>query len=323
MLQPMAWVYGQVVSQRTSFHAPSAFACPIIVIGNIVVGGTGKTLLLSWLIVQCQNLGLKVGVVSRGYGGRSAAPTSVHIDSDPQQVGDEPLMIRQLGVPVVVAKQRSAAVKKLLRAHPELDLVFSDDGLQHSALPRDLEICLFDGVQSIGNGKLLPAGPLREPLARLNQVDWVICKSAVPAELKPWQPITMHLKALPLKALANSLAVASAPPEQNERIIALCGIGQPDSFFALLRQLGWEFEPFALPDHAVLNTSILTQLTDRTVLMTSKDAIKLRHIQLPCRAWELPVSAHFASSDQDRILNSIQQLLPTSTAHPFKDHDHD
>jgi len=202
------------------------------------------------------------------------------------------------------------AVNQLIRDFPEVELVLSDDGLQHYAMPRDLEICLFDGAQSIGNGRMLPAGPLRESLSRLNHVDWIICKAHIPEALTRWQPILMALRPLPLKALPNSLANPEKPPLKHEPVVALCAIGQPDSFFTLLADEGWQFEPIALPDHAQINAEVHAKLAGRTVLMTTKDAIKLRGQKLGWQAWEVPVQAEISRTDRDRILESIKQLLP-------------
>lgn len=314
LLQPIAWAYGWLAERRArSTDVPSG-RCSVVVVGNIVVGGSGKTLFLSWLISQCQRLGIKVGVVSRGYGGRARAPCFVEPDSDPHWVGDEPLLLRQLDVPVVVAQQRSAALDALLSDHPHLDLVLSDDGLQHYAMPRDMEICMFDGQQSIGNGRLLPAGPLREPLARLNSVDWIICKSEIPTELLPWQPLLMKIKPMTLKALPNSLADPNQPPTNQQEVVAICGIGQPESFFKLLIQHGWTLIPIALADHAHMTQALHDSLRGHTVLMTSKDAIKCRNVQLPYVAWEVPVMADFSVPDQQRILQSMLALIATEKA---------
>jgi tetraacyldisaccharide 4'-kinase len=312
---PLSWGFGKLAQRRQTNTDAVRFNRPVVVIGNIVVGGTGKTLLLCWLIQQCQSLGIRVGVVSRGYRGRTPRPVSVELDSDPKWVGDEPLFIRQLNVPVVVARRRVVAVHQLLQSHPELDLVLSDDGLQHYEMSRDVEICCFDGHQSVGNGRLLPAGPMREPLARLNRVNWVVCKSEIPESLKPWRPILMSVKPSAFKPLPNSLADPDHPPSPADSVIALCGIGQPESFFQMLRQQGWNIEPMALPDHAALSESQKEQLAGRVVLMTTKDAIKLRQVSLLCQAWEVPVQAHFAADDQARILATLTQLLPEHCHH--------
>lgn len=309
LLQPLSWIYASALKyHRRSWHR-SVCPPPVVIVGNIVVGGSGKTLLLSGLIKLCQQHGLRVGVISRGYRGRAVGPVSVMPNSDPSVVGDEPLMIRQLGVPVVVAKRRLQALQTLLQDDPEIDLVLSDDGLQHYALPRDLELCLFDGQQVVGNGRMIPAGPMRESLDRLNQVDLVICKTNIPDLLQPWQPLLMSIKPLALKALPNSLADPTQPPTQQDPVIALCGIGQPESFFSLLRNAGWQFEPMALPDHAGIDDALKASLTGRTVLMTSKDAIKLRDETLQWHAWEVPVEAEFSVADQSRLLESLHHVL--------------
>lgn len=325
LLQPLAWGYAGWVKQRQASAKPQPSARPIVVVGNIVVGGTGKTLMLCWLIEQCLRLGIKVGVVSRGYGGSFVDPQPVHLGSSAEQVGDEPLMLRQLGVPVVVAKRRILAVERLLHDHPELDFILSDDGLQHYELPRDLELCLFAGEPALGNARMLPAGPLREPLSRLDQVDWVICKSSIPKVLEPWQPMLMTLQAMPLKALPNSLANPDMPPQMTDLVVAYCGIGQPESFFSLLQAQGWQFEPMALPDHGFLDHQQRQSLLGRTVLMTTKDAIKLRHETLLFDAWEVPVRAAFSPADTARFMPTLLNLLSPSVAARVrsKDDQHD
>lgn len=325
VLQPFALIYAAIGYWRQQSIKPQRCACPVVVVGNIVVGGSGKTLMLSWLIEQCQRLDIKVGVISRGYGAQSMSVQPVNLDSDCLQVGDEPLLLRHMNVPVVVAKRRILAAARLLQDHPDLDLVLSDDGLQHYELKRDLELCLFAGEPGIGNARLLPAGPLREPLNRLNRVDWVICKSQIPDVLKPWSPLLMTLQAQSLRALPNSLANPQTPPSVAHRVVALCGIGQPDSFFNLLHNQGWRFDSIALPDHAVLDAERRQSLVGRIVLMTTKDAIKLRNETLAFEAWEVPVRAVFSNFDRDRILHSLVNLLSPQVADRlyFKDKQHE
>lgn len=271
------WLYrhGWLRSQR--------LPVPVIVVGNLSVGGTGKTPLTLALVEALRACGRRPGVVSRGYGGRQREPCLLGDTPDPAEVGDEPCLVRAAGVPVAVGRDRPAAARLLLDAG--CDVVVADDGLQHYRLARDVEICVIDGARRFGNGHLLPLGPLREPLARLRTVDFRICNGGTPA---PGE-IPMQLEG----GLAVSLPDGRECPLADfagRRAHAVAGIGRPRRFFESLRMHGIDVVEHAFPDHHAFTPADLGFGDDLPVLMTAKDAVK-------CRAfafdgwWSVPVRA--------------------------------
>jgi tetraacyldisaccharide 4'-kinase len=251
------------------------------------VGGTGKTPLVRALARALAARGHRPGIVSRGYGAPVRAPREVATDDDPRAVGDEPLLLAADGFPVVVAPDRVAAARELIARHPEVDVILADDGLQHYALGRDLELVVVDAQHGLGNRRLLPAGPLREPAARLAQADalvWSHLQGAGAAAdarghagfaraadlpqftltLVPgaWQPLRPGIPVPPLAHLPRG------------SVHAVAGIGQPQRFFHLLRALGIDAVPHAFPDHHAFVPSDLAFPGARAILMTEKDAVK-------------------------------------------------
>lgn len=248
------------------------FDVPVIVVGNITVGGTGKTPLVIWLCRHLKSLGYRPGIVSRGFGGRASHwPQQVRPDSDPVMVGDEAVLLaRRSGCPMCVAPDRPAAVRALLE-HTDCDIVVSDDGLQHLALGRNLEIAVVDGQRGLGNGFLLPAGPLREPPGRLRRTDLVISNGPRWRDVPAMQLVRPRLvpllegeqaRARPLDALAG------------RRVHAIAGIGNPQRFFDLLTAHGIEVIPHVFPDHHAYRRIDLWFEPELPVLMTEKDAVK-------------------------------------------------
>ncbi|TGG95582.1 tetraacyldisaccharide 4'-kinase [Natronospirillum operosum] len=322
LARPLAALYGRLsaLHQRQLLRRRQPLPVPVIVVGNIVVGGTGKTPMIGWLADWLRAQGHNPGIVSRGHGGRERGPSLVQQQDSAARVGDEPLLLaHQTGCPVAVGRRRPEAARHLLQKHPEVDVLISDDGLQHLALDRQCELCLFDAEAGYGNGELIPAGPLREPLSRLNSVDLVICKgstrAAASSALAPWQPLTMALQLGALRALSPTASrPVPTPASQTEPVVALCGIGQPESFFRLLRAEGWALEPLALSDHGVLSQRQRAALQGRTVLMTSKDAIKLQADPLPCAAYEVPLQVQFSPLDRERLARTLQPVLNRPTA---------
>lgn len=288
-----------------------ALDVPVIVIGNITVGGTGKTPLLIALTRLLQSAGLRPGVISRGYGARLGA-TSVRLvqtaDSS-ADVGDEPLLIaRSTQCPVVVGKDRAAAARALL-AETDCDVILSDDGLQHYALSRNVEIVVVDGSRGFGNGYCLPCGPLREPIARLQHVDWVIRNGSQPnVQLVPWSPVPMHIKPM---HWVNLLTGEQRPVADSgwlqEPAYAVAGIGNPQRFFSTLSALGVTFFPKPFPDHHNYTPHDFAAFTEGTVLMTAKDAVK-------CTAfarsdwWYLEVTAELPESFQTAFVAKVREL---------------
>jgi tetraacyldisaccharide 4'-kinase len=246
---------------------------PVIVVGNVVAGGGGKTPLVIALVQQLQAMGLQPGVVSRGYGRTSGDCRPVTADAVASEVGDEPLLIhRRTGVPVQVATRRIDAARALLATHPLVNLLVCDDGLQHLGLHRDIEICVFDG-QGIGNGFLLPAGPLREPWPRTT--DLVVRSGDLPTGTA--YQVARRLADHAIAADGHKVALtdlASAAPTRP--IHAVAGIAHPQTFFAMLRERGLPLDATrALPDHAAFDTLQWQDTADAMLLCTEKDAVKL------------------------------------------------
>lgn len=249
---------------------------PLVIVGNITAGGSGKTPLTIWLIERLRARGLRPGVVSRGYGGHARGCVELNAHSLPAEVGDEPLLIHlKTGAPVVVGRDRVAAARTLLAHHPGIDIVVSDDGLQHYRLHRDVEIAVIDATAGLGNGWPLPAGPLREPARRLREVDavaQVVRGGAAPLALdglEPWRIDTAPGRAYPLGRPREKRPLAELP---RQPWLAVAGIGRPQGFFDMLARAGVSFEPCAFPDHHSYRAGELP--VGRPVLMTEKDAVK-------------------------------------------------
>ena len=323
LLQPLAWLYAALVALRQRAYlsglARGARAGkPVVVVGNLTVGGTGKTPLVIWLAQALAASGLRVGIVARGYGGRreNRAPRRVRADSPWQEVGDESLLLaRRSGCPTVVGIDRLAAARAL--AAEGVDLIVSDDGLQHLRLARDCEIVVIDGARGFGNGRLLPAGPLREPLRRLRRVDAVVVNGSPArdslAALLPAPVLAMRLEA----SEAVSIGEERRRPLtafRGTRVHGVAGIGNPQRFFAELRAQGLEVTEHAFPDHHALTAPELAFGDDLPVLMTEKDAVKCTAFVDP-RLWYVPVTAQLATGDAHqllaRVLAKVRGTVPT------------
>lgn len=303
---------------------------PVLVVGNITVGGTGKTPLVIFLIEHLRAQGYSVGVLSRGYGGDSDRyPLLLDNDCSPQEAGDEPFMIfERTGVCLVVDPDRMRGLAKLAQ-HADLDVVISDDGLQHYKLPRQYEIAVIDGERGVGNGHCLPAGPLREPVSRLQTVDAIVvngapsddlqqilkqqiaaaqapemagedsCRDSGPARLnmtlKPQTFIDLHGQPADLTAMATRFA------NDADRPIALCAIGNPQRFFSTLESLDIQADTHIFPDHHAFTPSDLEPFLGRALIMTEKDAIKIRRILPPQRRGDAYFLAINAELDEDLV----------------------
>lgn len=312
LLRPLEWLYRHVVAGKRQrfldgegeiYQSP----VPVIVVGNITVGGTGKTPMILWLIEHCRRHGLRVGVVSRGYGAKPAQlPWRVDADQTADIAGDEPLLIVQrTGVPLMIDPDRSAAVRALLDSEP-LDLILSDDGMQHYRLARDLELVLIDAARGLGNQRCLPAGPLREPVERLQSVDGVLFNGALEDRdggfafgLKP-------------SALVNLRSGERRPLDHfppGQAVHAVAGIGNPQRFFNTLEALDWRPVPHAFADHAEYSVQALSFTPSLPVVMTEKDAVK-------CRAfaaddwWYLAVDAVPSPAFVAWFDTQLMRLLP-------------
>jgi tetraacyldisaccharide 4'-kinase len=305
-----AAIYGRVSAWRrrrqSQRAARNALPIPVIVVGNISVGGTGKTPFVIWLVEQLQQWGYRPGVISRGYGGRAPEyPMRVHASSSPEHAGDEPaLMAQRLSCPIAVAPDRMAAARMLID-DGEIDLLIADDGLQHYKLPRDLEICVVDGRRGLGNGALLPAGPLREPPARLREVDLVIVSG------EGWHPpqgdcLRMRLEPGELRPVAG-IGRAQLSDFAGRRVHAVAGIGDPERFFASLREARIEVIAHPFADHYHYTALDLAFGDDLPVLMTEKDAVKCVALAQP-DWWVVPVTARLPVAAGERVRELISSL---------------
>lgn len=289
-------------------------AAPVIVVGNIAVGGTGKTPLIIALAESLRSTGLRPGVISRGYGGRAGAqPCVVTADSSADAVGDEPLLIATVtGCPVVVGADRRRAAVHLLAGSP-VDLILSDDGLQHYGLHRDLEIVVIDADRGLGNGHCLPAGPLREPAARLASVDIVVVNGV--GFVPPRSFSTMRIVPLHFRHLASGELIKPEDWPHGPAIHAVAGIGNPARFATTLAELGLIPRLHAFPDHHRFSAADLDFGDTLPVVMTAKDAVKCTAYAGP-RLWVLDVAAQLPEEMLTLLLDRIRPLLSTASACP-------
>jgi len=280
---------------------------PVVVIGNISVGGTGKTPLTIHLANHLRQLGLRPGIISRGYGGSAQQATAVHSDSPADLVGDEPILIaRHTGCPVYVCRDRAAAGLALLAAHPECNLLLCDDGLQHYRLARDLELVLIDAARGLGNGRCLPEGPLREPVERLQSVDACLFNGAAQDSEAGF---AFRLNPTELVNLSNGerASLNHFPPGQ--ALHAVAGIGNPQRFFTTLKGLNWQPVEHPFADHAPLSAELLRFAPPLPLVMTEKDAVKCRHFAAP-DWWYLAVQAQPSAAFVAWLDGELQRLLP-------------
>jgi tetraacyldisaccharide 4'-kinase len=290
LLWPASVAFAVVVWCRRILYKLGIFGSihpgiPVIVVGNLSVGGSGKTPLVLWIADFLRHEKWRPGIVSRGYGGSAQQPREATIASDPAEVGDEPMLLaRRSGCPVWVAPERLGAVQALRAAHPEVDILVADDGLQHYALKRDLEICVVD-ARSEGNGFLLPAGPLREPRSRLASVDAVVRHGA-----KAGSGYEMTLQGENFVRLADARDVRTAKSFAGQRVHAVAGIGDPKRFFLQLARFGIQVVPHPFPDHHPFRAEDLVFGDEAPVVMTEKDAVKCKRF-IKAHHWVFPVSA--------------------------------
>lgn len=314
LLRPLEWLYRRVVrNKRARFLAGEGdiyrASVPVLVVGNVTVGGTGKTPMILWLIEHCRSRGLRVGVVSRGYGAKPPSlPWRVRVGQSASEAGDEPLLIVQRsGVALMIDPDRSRAVRALLDAEP-LDLILSDDGLQHYRLARDLELVLIDAVRGLGNRRCLPAGPLREPMERLSSVDAVLYNGAASDRSDGFAFVLKPTTLVNLRS-GERLPLDHFPAGQ--ALHAVAGIGNPQRFFNTLEALHWRPVHHAFADHAVYSAQALTFTPSLPLIMTEKDAVK-------CRAfaaedwWYLAVDAVPSAAFVSWFDSQLLRLLPLS-----------
>lgn len=305
-LAPLGWVYCgaallRALVYRTRLRSTRCFPIPIIVVGNITVGGTGKTPLVVWLARFLQAHGYRPAIVCRGYRGQATHwPQQVRADADPKMVGDEAVVLaRGAGCPVAADPKRAAAVEALLRV-TDCNVVLSDDGLQHLALGRDVEIAVVDGIRRNGNGRCLPAGPLREPSARLQRVDLVVTNGLAARGEYP-----MTLVCGPARNVCDERQERPLEGFRDTPVHALAGIGHPERFFQTLTTAGVHVIPHPFADHHDFQRADITFDDHLPVLMTEKDAVKCRSF-CEFRHWFVPVEAAPHPLLGDRVLRLLK-----------------
>jgi tetraacyldisaccharide 4'-kinase len=331
-LVPFSLIYGAVcaarrLSYRRGWRARVRIECPVIVIGNVSAGGTGKTPLVMWLSARLRAAGHKPGIATRGHAGKLRGAHLIAPTADPALVGDEPLLLaRRTGVPVAVGAQRPEAARLLVEAG--CDVILCDDGLQHYALERDCELAVVDAERCFGNGWLLPAGPLRESPLRLETVQAVIFNdgAAVPAELpggtaaiamaRASNPRRLRMQldashALALRSGARRPLTAFA----GSTVHGLAAIGNPQRFFRMLRGFGITVIEHPLPDHAALSAANILFADDHPVLMTEKDSVKCGGFT-DDRHWSVPVEARFEGVDGRALLETVMKCIDTRRLAP-------
>ncbi|MDD5275280.1 MAG: tetraacyldisaccharide 4'-kinase [Methylovulum sp.] len=306
-LMPLGFLFSDIAQFRKFLYRlgmlkKHRLPVPVIVVGNITVGGTGKTPLIICLAKLLKEAGYRPGIISRGYGGQSASwPQSVDAGSDASQVGDEAvLMVKRTQCPVVVAPLRVAAAKQLL-SETDCNVILSDDGLQHYALDRDIEIAVIDGERRFGNGYCLPAGPLREPINRLQSVDFIV----VNGEKVEANELAMQL----VGDMAVNIATGEQKPLAEFAAVAchaLAGIGNPERFFKLLAAAGLACTTHSFPDHYQFQQADIVFADSDPVLMTEKDAVKCTAFASQ-QHWYLPVIAVPETGFAEQLLNLLKR----------------
>lgn len=311
LLLPLEILYQLLVGIKRAMRSRRKPQVPLIVVGNITVGGTGKTPVVLTLAQALSCRGLRVGLLARGYGGQGPFPLLVTAQTDADACGDEPRVLAQRsGLPVAVAPNRNAALSCLL-AHGSCDVVIADDGLQHYALSRTCEVVVMDGQRGQGNGHCLPVGPLREPLARLGSVDMIVVNGAGPvanALRVPHVPVSvLQLRAGLLRSVANpqrSLDIDRFRRRYGVEVHALAGIGNPQRFYDTLVALGFVLRAQSFPDHHAWRPADLADREGLPVLMTEKDAVKCQAFAGP-DAWYLEIDGVLEEEFIERIMQKL------------------
>lgn len=319
-LLPFAALFGGLAALRRQAYRwhvlrSERLPVPVVVVGNVAVGGSGKTPVVEWLVGELRRAGFRPGVVSRGYGGNVAGEAILPPQPETSVYGDEPVLLARLtGCPVAVGADRPAAARALLAAHPECDVIVADDGLQHYRLARDIEIAVVDEA-TLGNRFLLPAGPLRETVARLRTVDLVIAHGGLSAALREAlggrQVFDMALAGDEFVALDGSGRRCRAADFGAGPVHAIAGIGRPERFFAQMRNLGLNVIPHPFPDHHPFAYEDLLLGDAAPKIMTSKDAVKCAPFA-PAETWEFPVRAKIAAGAADFIVEKLRHGRETA-----------
>ena len=336
---PLSWLYGGVIRLRRWLYAVGLkqtyrAPVPVLVVGNITVGGSGKTPLITELVRYLSEQGICVGVISRGYGGdTNLMPTMVTTSSHPNVVGDEPAMLarqfnqfaqarlnRDNNIALCVCPDRKLAIDCLLSHQPQTQLIIADDGLQHYRLHRDIEWVVIDSERGFGNRQLLPTGFLREPLSRLDGVTVVEHQVVQKNSLPDWQgseenTLCMHLEPQALYPLYRNPEAEITPLQSGQTVFAVSGIGYPKRFFNTLSTLGFVVIELPMPDHHVFTADDLLSLTEHPIVVTEKDAIKIYPLMDSTEAlkaleiWVLPVRAVLSQKVYDKLDSELNCLI--------------
>ena len=314
-LRPLAWLFGALAAvrraaYRTGIARSIRIRVPVVVVGNITAGGSGKTPLVVALVAALAARGFRPGIVSRGYGRRTRGSREVTANDAAADTGDEPLLLVASGAPVSIGEKRADAAARLLAAHPDVDVIVADDGLQHYALARDVELAVVDATRGLGNGLLLPAGPLREPPSRLASVDavvrlgghadgdgWRAALAGVPEFAMTHEPLAWRNLVAPDRAFDTSLM-------RDPAVVALAGVANPDRFFDSLRAQGFAGRMIAFPDHFAYSREDVAFPGAPALLMTEKDAVKCRAFA-DARMWMLPIRARVDPALVDAVVEKI------------------
>ena len=311
-LWPLSCVFGVLSALRRGAYRHDLLRrvrlpVPVVIVGNITAGGAGKTPLVAALVEGLRERGRRPGIVSRGHGRHRRDVLAVHAGDRAADVGDEPLILVTTGVPVFVGADRAAACRRLLASHPLVDVVVADDGLQHYALARDVEIAVVDDARGLGNGMLLPAGPLREPASRLASVDAVVRLRARTGDTFEWRETreyAMTQQPLPWQNVADPTRAFDARALQDPSTVAIAGIAHPDRFFDALRAQGFVGATHAFADHHDFSRADVHFPGARAVLMTQKDAVKCSAFADE-RMWMQPIRAHVETSLIDFVAEKL------------------
>lgn len=308
ILQPLSWLFCLIVQIRRLLYRlkilrTTQLDIPVIVVGNLTVGGTGKTPMVIELANLLKDHGYRPAVISRGYGGKARTwPQQVRYDGDPTMVGDEAILIaRRTRCPMAVGPNRVASAQALLK-YTDCNVIISDDGLQHYALGRDIEIAVIDGIRRYGNEKCLPAGPLREPIARIEHVNFKITNGvAGPDEF------AMTYKAEKLRRADDPAVTLDLSSLQNQTVHAIAGIGNPQRFFDQLKQSGLDIIEHAFPDHYPFSRSDLDFGEIQPIVITEKDAVKCQRFYLH-NVWYQPIKAILDYQFTEQLLVKLERI---------------
>ena len=309
LLLPLAWIFHGISWARRAIYSSHLLnvyraPVPVIVIGNLSVGGTGKTPLSIWLARKLRDWGFKPGVIARGYRGQATHwPQQVRADSDPFAVGDEAIIIaRQTGLPVAVGPRRGEDIEALIK-HSQVNIIISDDGLQHYALARDVEIIVIDGIRRLGNGRCLPAGPLRESQTRVTEADLVVSNGLAARGEFP-----MRYRAGFMRRVDGGGEDVSFEAFEQKSVHAVAGLGNPQSFFASLKRNGFRCQHHAFPDHHVYSPGELDFGDRLPIVMTEKDAVKCEHFADE-RFWYVPIEVDLPEVFERRLKTILKRVL--------------